>query len=377
MIRIALFAPLLHTGGTQRHLQQVLALLDRSRFDAQVLTLRPGGEVEDELRAAGVRVASLDIGSRLGSPRAVLAMIRAARGLRADGVQVVHGYQWRPALVGAVVGRLARVPLLLAGKRSLTGDDGRARLAWRMIGRRVDTIVTNAAALRDEATAHGVVARWEVIPSGVDVERFRGGPSAAEAKERLGLDPRRPVVGTIGRLEERKRQDHLLIAARAMVAQANGDAPQVLLVGDGPLRSALEAYAASLGIARNVHFTGSVADVRTALAAMDVFVLPSGAEGMSNALLEAMAAARPVVATSVGGTGEVLEDGRNGILVAPGDVTALAGHVLGLIRNPARAVFLGAAARRSVGEKFGARAMVTRLEDLYATRLAARQRQAA
>lgn len=377
MMRIAFFAPLLHTGGTQRHLQQVLELLDPSRFVARVLTLRSGGDVEDELRAAGVTVTSLDVGSRLGSPRAVLAMIRAARGLRADGVHVVHGYQWRPALVGAIVGRLARVPLVLAGKRSLTGDDRRARLAWRMIGRRVDTIVTNAEALRDEATAQGVVARWEVIPSGVDVDRFRSGPSPAEAKERLGLDPERPVVGTVGRLEERKRQDHLLVAARAMVAHANGDAPQVLVVGDGPLRSALERQAASLGIARNVRFTGAVTDVRTALAAMDVFVLPSCAEGMSNALLEAMAAARPVVATAVGGTSEVLDDGRTGILVPPGDVTALAGHVLALIRNPARAVFLGAAARRAVGEKFGAPSMVGRLEDLYEARLAAQPRRAA
>jgi glycosyltransferase involved in cell wall biosynthesis len=377
MTRIAFFAPLLHTGGTQRHIQQVIALLDRGRFATQVITLRAGGDVEAELRAAGVTVTSLHLGRTLGSPRAVLAMIRAARGLRADGVHVVHGYQWRPSLVGAIVARLARVPLVLAGKRSLTGDDRRARLAWRMIGRRVDTIVTNAAALRDEAVAQGVAARWEVIPSGVDVDRFRGGPSPAEAKERLGLDPTRPVVGTVGRLEERKRQDHLLVAARAMVAHANGDAPQVLVVGDGPLRAALERQAASLGIARSVRFTGSLSDVRVALAAMDVFVLPSCAEGMSNALLEAMAAARPVVATAVGGTSEVLEDGRTGVLVAPGDVTALAGHVLTLIRNPARAVFLGAAARRAVDEKFGAPAMVGRLEDLYEARLAARPRRAA
>src|SRR6185295_14805029 len=98
MIRIAVFAPLLITGGTQRHLQQVLPRLDRSRFDTQVYTLRPGGAIEGELRAG-----------------------------RFD---VVHGYQWRPALVGTLAGRLAGVPLLLASKRSLTGDDARARFAW-------------------------------------------------------------------------------------------------------------------------------------------------------------------------------------------------------------------------------------------------------
>jgi len=377
MIHIAYFAPLLQTGGTQRHLQQVLGLLDPARFTAEVYTLRPGGEIETELRAAGVRVTSLDIGRRLTSARSALAMVRTARALRAEGVQVVHGYQWRPALVGAFVGRLARVPLVLGAKRSLTGDDPQARRAWRLIGPRVDTIVTNAEALRAEAEADGVDARWTVIPSGVDVERFGTGAPAAEAKAALGLDPSRPVLGTVGRLEPRKRQDHLLVAMRALLARANGLAPQLLLVGDGPLRGELERQAGLLGIAHCVRFLGEVADVRQALAAMDVFVLPSGEEGMSNALLEAMAAGRAVVATAVGGTGEVVDDGRTGVLVPPGDVTALAGHVLMLLGNEGRRAFLGAAARRAVDERFGVRAMVTSLERLYTERLADRQRRAA
>jgi glycosyltransferase involved in cell wall biosynthesis len=376
MTRIAFFAPWLQTGGTQRHLQQVIGLLDPARFSTRVYTLRPGGEVEAELEASGVPVTCLHLGGSLGSPRAMVKMVRAARTLRADGVQVVHGYQWRPALVGAIVGRLARIPLVLAGKRSLTGTDARARLAWRMIGPRVDTIVTNADALRDEAKAHGVVARWEVIPSGVDIDRFRSAAGGVEAKRALGLDPLRPVIGTVGRLEERKRQDHLLRAVRAMVAQGS-PAPQVLLVGDGPLRRPLEREAAHLGLASAVHFAGEMTDVRPALAAMDVFVLPSVAEGMSNALLEAMAAGRAVVGTAVGGTGEVIEDGRTGILVPPGDVTLLAMQLRGLLANPGRGEFLGAAARRAVGQRFGAPAMVRRLEHVYLERLEARLRSAA
>src|SRR4029077_10178806 len=163
MIRIAFFAPLLNMGGTQRHLQQVLALLDPARFTTHVYTLRGGGEVEGELRAAGGPGTALGIHRRLTTPQAGLAMMRAARALRADRVDIVHGYQWRPApggglarrgrraLVGAIAGRMARVPLLLASKRSLTGPDAAARFAWRVIGRRVDTIVANADALQTEA----------------------------------------------------------------------------------------------------------------------------------------------------------------------------------------------------------------------------------
>jgi glycosyltransferase involved in cell wall biosynthesis len=369
MIRVAFFAPVLTTGGTQRHLQQVVRHLDRSRFEAEVYTLLPGGDVEAELRDAGTRVTSLDVGGRLPTPRTASAIVRAARAIRAGGVRVVHGYQWRPALVGAIVGRLARVPLVLASKRSLTGDSRRARMAWRAIARRADTIIVNAEALREEAEAHRTTARWAIIPSGVDAERFVGGPSAADAKARLGLDPRRPVVGSVGRLEIRKGHGDFLAAAHAMLPRANGLRPQVLLVGDGPLRAALARRADELGIAGSVRFTGALTDVRDALAAMDVFVLPSRAEGMSNALLEAMAAARPVIATAVGGNREVV-DASSGVLVPAGDVDALAGAMLALLADAGRARRLGEAARRRVTEGFSARAMVRRLEALYDERLA-------
>jgi len=369
MIRVAYFAPVLMTGGTQRHLQQVLGRLDRARFAARVYTLVPGGEVEAELRAAGVDVVSLAVGPRLVGARAARAIVRTAAGLRADGVQIVHGYQWRPALVGAIAARLARAPLVLASKRSLTGDDPRARRAWRLIARLVDTVVVNADALRREGEAHGMAARWALIPSGVDLERFGNGPAAADAKCALGLDPRRPVVGTIGRLESRKGHEHFLLAARAMLGLANGVRPQVVIVGAGPLRADLVRQAAALGVTESVRFAGAVADVRLPLAAMDVFVLPSNAEGMSNALLEAMAARRPVVATAVGGTREVLDDGA-GVLVPPGSPDVLACEIMQLLADPARAARLGDAARRRVEQRFDARAMARQLEALYCERLA-------
>jgi glycosyltransferase involved in cell wall biosynthesis len=372
MIRIAFFAPLLGTGGTQRHLQQVLRLLDPARFAVRVYTLRAGGEVEGELRAAGVPVFPLGIARRLTTPGAALAVVGAARALRAARIDIVHGYQWRPALVGTIAGRLAGVPLRLASKRSLSGDDRAARFAWRLIGHSVDTIIANAEALREEARRQGTRARWEIIRNGVDVAHFRAMPGSTAAKAALGLDPRRPVIGTVGRLEVRKGHDHLLRAARTMLTMANGLRPQLLLVGDGPLRARLTGLVEELGIAASVHFAGSVVDVRQPLAAMDVFVLPSRAEGMSNALLEAMAAGRPVVATSVGGTGEVLEAGRTGELVLPDDEEAMARSVLGLLADPVRAARLGTNAQRLAEERYSARTMVTHLERFYTARLAAR-----
>jgi glycosyltransferase involved in cell wall biosynthesis len=376
-VRIAYFAPLLGTGGTQRHLQQVLSLLDPARFEATVYTLRPGGEVEDELRASGVDVRSLSVGGSLAAPRSLRAIVSTARALRRARIDVVHGYQWRPALVGAIAGRLARVPLRLASKRSLTGDDARAGGAWRRIGRQVDTVIVNADALRIEGEQLGMHCRWALLQNGIDAERFTVAAPGAAARAAAGLDRARPVVGTVGRLEDRKGHDQFLDAMRTLVATGNGTSPQGLIVGDGPLRVALEGHAATIGPAGRIRFTGTVADVRPLLAAMDVFVLPSWAEGMSNALMEAMAAGRPVVATAVGGNTEVVSDGRTGVLVPPGDPAAIARAVGDLLRDPDRAMRLGAAARDDVMRRFGARARVAELERLYEERLALRARRAA
>lgn len=373
-IRIAFFAPLLATGGTQRHLQQVLSLLDRRRFEPVVVTLKPGGEIESELRAAGVPVMCLELGTRLGAPSSVRGVLRGARALRRARVDVVHGYQWRPALVGTVVGRLAGARLMLASKRSLTGEDTRARHAWRRIARRVDTVIVNADALRSEGEAQGMRARWTLLQNGVDVERFDIGPANAAARVALGLAPDRPVVVTVGRLEGRKGQDVLIAATRELVGHTDRPRPQVLIVGDGPVRSALEAQARALGVAADVHLTGNLADVRPALAASDVFVLPSREEGMSNALMEAMAAARPCVATAVGGNPEVLAGGRLGRLVPADDAPALAAAIRGLLDDPQAATALGDAARAHATAAWGAAAQVARLEALYDERLGARGR---
>jgi glycosyltransferase involved in cell wall biosynthesis len=366
MIRLAVFSPPLTTGGTQRHLQMVLPRLDPGRFHVSLHPLRGGGEVEAEIRACGIPVAPLDLGGHL---RNAAAVVRAARMLRGAGVQIVHGYGWRPAFFATLVGPLARIPLVLASKRSLTGADSRALRAWRIIGRRVDTILVNAEALREEGESLGIRARWTLIPNGIDVERFRNPPAASDARAALGLDPHRPVVGTVGRLEARKGHDDFLAAAHAMLERANGLRPQILIVGDGPWRERLARQASELGLAESVRFTGSLADVRGSLAAMDVFVLPSRAEGMSNALLEAMAAGRPVVATAVGGTREVFDGDRTGVLVPPGDARALAAEVLRLLTDREEAARLAAAGQRWIAEKFSMSASIGRLEALYEDRL--------
>jgi glycosyltransferase involved in cell wall biosynthesis len=171
------------------------------------------------------------------------------------------------------------------------------------------------------------------------------------------------VVGTVGRLEPRKGTA-TLIAALAALRDA-GRAFAAVVVGDGPLRAELERDIAARGLGAWVQMFGDRSEVRDVLAALDAFVLPSRTEGMSNALLEAMAMGLPAIATAVGGNPEVVTDGTTGLLVPADDPAAMAAALARMLDDASLASRLGAAARRVVEDRYGARSMVRRLEAVY------------
>ncbi|MBI3770080.1 MAG: glycosyltransferase [Deltaproteobacteria bacterium] len=360
---VAFFPPRLVSGGTQRHLLEVLKFLDRRRFRPIVISAKRGGELRRAIEASGVELVRLDLGERVVSADMIRCVRQTAALFRTRNVEVVQCFQWRPALIGIAAARLARRGRVVAGRRSAPVERGVRALLEDLVVRLADRVVVNAETLRPRGAA---AARTEVIPSGVDTELFRPHPEIrAEARARLGLSAADRVVGTVGRLETRKGTAVLLEAAARLLKKGLPDL-QVLVVGDGPLRDELPALAARLGIIDHVTMLGDRSDVPQVLAALDVFVLPSRTEGMSNALLEAMATALPVVATAVGGNPEVVSAEMTGVLVPPDDVMAMADAVMRLATSPILAAQLGAAARRTVEERYGARAMVRRLEAVYA-----------
>src|SRR5690606_32738410 len=183
----------------------------------------------------------------------------------------------------------------------------------------------------------------EVVVHGVDPPQVVTGPAARPAaRDRLGLDPDAPVVGTVGNFTPKKDQATLL---RAVAALAGDAAPTLVLVGLGPLEGELRALAGELGIERRVVFAGSRDDVFELLPGFDAFVLSSRFEGLPIALLEAMATGVAPVATPVGGIPEVITDGVDGLLVPPGDPDALATALGKVLRDDALRADLGARAR--------------------------------
>ncbi len=379
-------------GGAERHLLELWSRLDRARFEVEICCFHREGRFLPEVEALGWPVRDLGVGRRVYGPRGLAGLLRLAARVRRFRPDVIHGYLFGPNLFAVLVGRCLAVPAVVVAKRNVDAFETRRQAAvQRFTHRRATHVTAVSEAVADTVAALGVPReRITVIPNGVDVERFAPGPAPGLASSgypdpRVARVPRSPggssggrpdpagaplganggaLVGSVGCLAPRKDYGTLLEALALLAGR--GRAFQVVLVGDGPERAALESRAAALGLGARVRFLGEREDVERLLRAMDVFVLSSREEGIPNALLEAMAAARPVVATAVGGTPEVVRDGETGWLVPPGSPAALADALEQALAHPDEARRRGAAARRAVEAAMGIDAMVRRHEAFYA-----------
>ena len=372
---VAYVIPRMSIGGAQTHLLHVLRLLDRRRFTPLLCCLATGRDDDVPLldRVRELRVPILDAtlpdtANSLVRPSSVLQMVRVAREFRRRQVQIVHSYLFHANWFGTLTARLAGSPVAIVSKRSMdTYSRARDRWACRVVNRLADCVTAVAGAVRDHvhATEHCPLEKIVVIPNGIGAP---AAPQGSDRSEALHVSEDDRVVGTITRLVWKRGHEELLKAA-ALIARAE-PAAKLLVVGDGPLRRSLEEQARSLGLNGGVRFLGAVPQAARLLPHFDVFVLSSVWEGMSNGLLEAMAAGRPVVATRVGGNPEVVVDEESGLLVPPKDPQALADAVLRLLRDRDLARRLGEAARRRIESQFTLEQMVHRMEHLYQDLLA-------
>jgi glycosyltransferase involved in cell wall biosynthesis len=283
---------------------------------------------------------------------------------RARRIAIVHTSQLYPHIFGLPAAALARVPVRISNRRSLYAGKTFLQLAAQRAAQHFShRIVANSAAAAARLRAEGVPAdRIAVVPNGVDVSAF---PMAAR-----GSAPHRVVV--VANLRRVKGHDVLIRAAPHILRRF--PAATFHVVGDGPLRDDLRALAAACGVASAFTFLGHQEDVADRLAESGVFVLPSRSESTPNALLEAMAAGLPVVASDVGGVGEMVEEGRTGLLFAAGNSQALADRACQLMAAPALAASLGQAARAEVTARFSFERMVGAFEGIYEAALAANAR---
>ncbi len=360
----------LETGGLENG---VVNLVNTAgfRFRHMIVCMTTAGPLRARVDR-GVEVVT--IGKRPGHD--LPALIRLVRLLRAVRPAIVHSRNWA-AFDAIPAARVAGVGVIVHGEHGREATDpegrsGRRNRVRRMLHPLVSQFVTVSRDLERWLIEDVRLPAKKVtaIANGVDLTRF-GHLDRREARRSLGLPDGSLVLGTVGRLDPVKDQAALL-RAFADLLPAHPEA-WLILAGDGPCREELLGLAANLQIGERVRFLGDRSDVAVVLAAMDLFVLPSIAEGMSNTLLEAMASSLPVVATRVGGNRELIEEGTNGRLVPARNPGALTAAIAGYFDDSHLRVLHGKASRERVEDAFSLERMSHAYMNLY-DRLLARRR---
>ncbi|WP_165066884.1 glycosyltransferase [Paludisphaera rhizosphaerae] len=348
----------LELGGLERLALDLVREHQVSGQRTGVICLERPGRLAAEAEALGTRVVCVD--KRPGIRPETFGRLRnAIAELQPD---VVHTHQ-----VGALFysGPVAGVPIVHTEHGKAGDDIPRRRWLGRLAGCFATRYCCVSKDIADELLERRIVPARKimVVPNGIDLSRFRGRTTRADCRASLGIPAGVPVVGTVGRLDEVKRQDVLIRAFGRLLGHVSE--AHLLIVGDGPQGAELRQLAESLDIAGRVHFTGYQPRPEEFLAAMDVFGLSSRSEGMPLAVLEAWAAGLPVVATRVGGLPELIDDGRSGVLVDNGNEAAFAQALANLIVEPTVALELGECGRRRVEADYSLSRMIQTYERIY------------
>jgi glycosyltransferase involved in cell wall biosynthesis len=361
MKRILHFIGSLETGGTENMLLAYLKNTKNEDLEHIVCTVYDRGAMKEKFETAGVRVVSLNLSSKLLLPLALFKFSDILNRLHPD---VVHSYLLQENVIARIVCKLTKRKLI-CGKR----DTDRYKMflkVWldRLTLSMTGLNISNSMAGVEELRSYGVPEnKVTFVANGKDVYSLEKTLKKMDAKKKLGFAPQEIILGCVARLYRFKGHEYLLKAMQK-IAQETPNA-KLVLVGDGNMKERLLKLKNELGLDNSVFFMGERKDVPELLAAMDLFVFPSLREGMPGALMEAMAAGLPVVATDIDGNRELIENGKNGILVPPGDSEAFAEAVNTLLSDPGKMHGLAMSARNTIKEKFSIGLMVKKLDKIY------------
>jgi sugar transferase (PEP-CTERM/EpsH1 system associated) len=294
---------------------------------------------------------------------------RLARLFRRTRVDVVHSHNWGTFLYSVLAAKFAGVPIIHGEHGKNLNELNEINLpkscAKRLLGRRVNRLVTVSQTIASEWADYGVPPdKIEWIPNGVDVERFQPRPEKQALRHAFGLPEHGLLIGSVGRFDPIKNYE-VLVEAFARLAPRFPEIGLAFL-GEGPCEANLRSLADTLAVKDRIFWLGRRPDPEDFLPALDIFVLPSVSEGMSNVVLETMASGLPVVCADLPGHREVFTPGSEGVVVFPCDAQTLGDALAGLLENAERRLELGMAARRRVLARFNLRHMISDYERLYA-----------
>ena len=359
--------------GPERQMLQLAKHMRREGFQLEMLVLyrRKGAmplihPLIEKARNHGLKAEQLEGKAKL-SPKAIFYI---AQRLKRERFSLIHTHGYKANILGAIAAKLAGVRSV-ATVHLHTETSHRLRL-YRIIDllalRFFPKVIAVSESLRQYLIAASLPPKKVVtVHNAVDLGIFTSDVSSHNdkaLKNRLGISSDQHIVSIIGRLASQKGHYYFLESAKR-VAEVLPET-RFLVVGDGPLREELEGLSLSLGIAQAVRFLGYRQDIATLMGMSDVIVMPSLREGLPYVLLEALALARPVVGTQMGGIPEVIKHGETGFLVPPKDSEGLAEAIIRVLRNPEEAARLGARGRELVSREFNVETMVQKVAAVYA-----------
>ncbi len=351
----------LGTGGAENGIINLLNNINKELFETSICTFVGNGAQTVRLDQGVTRL--FELGKRAGNDFTL--PIRLWRVFRKWRPNILHTHAWGTLCEGIIGARLARIPVVINGEHGTIQNNGRNIYIQRVFWSLTHQVLSVSKAHKESLTKTiGYPSKKiKVILNGVDTERFSCKRRNEGLRNSLRITEKDIVIGTVGRLVPVKNQK-MLIKAFAILARRYLNA-KLILVGDGPLKNELSQLAASLGVSSRVMLLGRRSDIPEILQSMDIFVLTSISEGMSNTILEAMSSRLPVVASNVGGNPEIVMDNLTGFLIESNNKNALVDALTILIENPVKRNEMGVAGRKLVEMHFSLETMVENYENLY------------
>lgn len=350
----------LEMGGAENVVLSYAEHHDKSRYELKVCTLRSGGPLAREIEERGVKVSTIN--TRASDSRGLTRLISV---FKREAPIIVHFHNPLPVFLGLPASIAAKVPFRVLTEHSISYPRrlGKWKWVYQLLCKRIDAAIACSEEVRKSHEGHFQNGRMVTIHNGIDVERFPVRPKLDWLRLQSGIPHGKLILGNIGNLSPQKGQRFLLKAVKLLLSQ--GIPVALVMIGDGPLRQALETQARDLGVGEDVHFLGQRNDVPELLREIDIVVGASVREGFSISILEAMASSKPVVCTDVGGNKEVIIDGVTGFLVPPNDYKALASAIIKFTGDTDLRIRMGASARKLIQQRFSVKSMVKRTELVY------------
>lgn len=347
-------------GGAERVISSLSASLNTGRRRVVVGLFRPGW-LQTESERLGVETIIMP----LSGPLHLGWFLNCLRLIRRERIALIHAHEFSAIVYGWIVSRLARIPFTgtIHGKNYFW-EKARRRAAYRIIARTATLVAVSEDLKRFVVEKIEIPAdRIKVIYNGVTPSPQMSDAEIERCRSELGIQTGDRVLGTVGSLYPVKGHTFLLDAMPTVLERFPNTV--LIIAGRGQLEVLLKDQAKRLGIEHNIRLLGMRQDIPRLLALMDVFVLPSLSEGLSMALLEAMAAGKAIIATRVGGNPELVEEGKTGMLVTAEDATELAASLITMLEEPTTMHFFGRIGAVRVQQQFSTHRMSNQYADLY------------